>query len=100
MATFHFESLSRPRSFLFSGEVNQVDVSGLGRRLRRALAGHAPADHDIGGREFWSFTANAGALRIVVDGGFLPRSVQAASRSSADMAVAGGRVRRGAAWPE
>ena len=48
MATFHFDLVS-PEKLAFSGEVDQVDIPGVGRRFRRAGRTRAGRGRDPAG---------------------------------------------------
>jgi F-type H+-transporting ATPase subunit epsilon len=67
MTTFQFDLVS-PEKLLFSGEVNQVDVPGSEGDFG-VLAGHAPMVTTLR-PGILVIHREAGALRIVVEGGF------------------------------
>jgi F-type H+-transporting ATPase subunit epsilon len=67
MATFHFDLVS-PEKLLFSGDVDQVDVPGSEGDFG-VLAGHAPLMTTLR-PGILVLHREAGALRVVVNGGF------------------------------
>jgi F-type H+-transporting ATPase subunit epsilon len=83
MTTFHFELVS-PERLLFSGNVDQVDVPGSEGDFG-VLAGHAPLMTTLR-PGILVLHREAGALRVVVNGGFAEVS-PAGLTVLADMAV-------------
>ena len=67
MATFHFDLVS-PEKLLFSGEVQQVDMSGAEGDMG-VLAGHAPLVTALR-PGILVIDGEGGKLRVVVNGGF------------------------------
>jgi F-type H+-transporting ATPase subunit epsilon len=83
MATFHFDLVS-PEKLLFSGDVSQVDLPGSEGDFG-VLAGHAPVVTTLR-PGILVIHGEAGALRIVVNGGFAEVS-PAGLNVLADLAV-------------
>ncbi len=83
MATLHFDLVS-PEKLLFSGEVEQVDVPGSEGDFG-VLAGHAPLIASLR-PGIMTIHREAGALRVVVNGGFAEVNPQGLT-VLADMAV-------------
>ncbi len=67
MATFHFDLVS-PEKLLFSGKVEQVDLPGSEGDFG-VLAGHAPVITTLRPGILVVY-GEAGAMRVVVNGGF------------------------------